>query len=72
MIKTTYKSDSYAIDFPAKGSRLIYGTSGLGEVTPETTRSTYITKGKLTGWNDVLVLAGALLLLLVLLYSFFS
>jgi aryl-alcohol dehydrogenase-like predicted oxidoreductase len=31
-MKSTYKSDSYASDFPGKGSRLVYGTSGLGGV----------------------------------------
>jgi aryl-alcohol dehydrogenase-like predicted oxidoreductase len=31
-LKPTYKSDIYASDFPAPGSRLVYGTSGLGGV----------------------------------------
>jgi aryl-alcohol dehydrogenase-like predicted oxidoreductase len=32
MLKPSYKKDIYASDFPAKGSRLVYGTSGLGGV----------------------------------------
>ena len=39
LLKPTYKADIYQSDFPAKGSRLVYGTSGLGgvwgEVNPE-------------------------------------
>ncbi len=31
-MQPTYKSDIYTSDFPAKGSRLVYGTSGLGGV----------------------------------------
>lgn len=31
----TYKSDIYTSTFPAKGSRLVYGTSGLGGVWGE-------------------------------------
>ena len=31
-MKPTYKKDIYTSDFPAKGSRLVYGTSGLGGV----------------------------------------
>jgi aryl-alcohol dehydrogenase-like predicted oxidoreductase len=38
-LKPTYKPNIYESDFPAKGSRLVYGTSGLGgvwgEVNPE-------------------------------------
>ncbi len=32
LLKPHYKIDIYASDFPAKGSRLVYGTSGLGGV----------------------------------------
>ena len=32
MLKPTYKSDLNSSEFPAKGSRLVYGTSGLGGV----------------------------------------
>jgi aryl-alcohol dehydrogenase-like predicted oxidoreductase len=32
LLKPTYKADIYQSDFPAKGSRLVYGTSGLGGV----------------------------------------
>lgn len=39
LLKPTYKHNIYISDFPAKGSRLVYGTSGLGgvwgEVNPE-------------------------------------
>ena len=36
MVSTpTYKKDIYESDFPAKGSRLVYGTSGLGGVWGE-------------------------------------
>jgi aryl-alcohol dehydrogenase-like predicted oxidoreductase len=35
MLKPSYKKDIYASDFPAKGSRLVYGTSGLGGVWGE-------------------------------------
>jgi aryl-alcohol dehydrogenase-like predicted oxidoreductase len=39
LLKPTYKADIYQSDFPGKGSRLVYGTSGLGgvwgEVNPE-------------------------------------
>ena len=35
MKKPTYKSDIYYSVFPAKGSRLVYGTSGLGGVWGE-------------------------------------
>lgn len=39
LLKPTYKHDIYASEFSAKGSRLVYGTSGLGgvwgEVNPE-------------------------------------
>ena len=35
MLKPSYKKDIYASDFPAKGSRLAYGTSGLGGVWGE-------------------------------------
>jgi hypothetical protein len=31
-LKPTYKPNIYKSDFPAKGSRLVYGTSGLGGV----------------------------------------
>ncbi len=34
-MKPTYQSDIYASDFPAHGSRLVYGTSGLGGVWGE-------------------------------------
>jgi aryl-alcohol dehydrogenase-like predicted oxidoreductase len=34
-MKPTYKKDIYTSDFPAKGSRLVYGTSGLGGVWGE-------------------------------------
>jgi aryl-alcohol dehydrogenase-like predicted oxidoreductase len=32
LLKPTYKANIYQSDFPAKGSRLVYGTSGLGGV----------------------------------------
>jgi aryl-alcohol dehydrogenase-like predicted oxidoreductase len=35
MLKPSYKKDIYASDFTAKGSRLVYGTSGLGGVWGE-------------------------------------
>ena len=35
MLKPSYKKDIYASDFVAKGSRLVYGTSGLGGVWGE-------------------------------------
>jgi aryl-alcohol dehydrogenase-like predicted oxidoreductase len=35
VLKPTFKADIYQSDFPAKGSRLVYGTSGLGGVWGE-------------------------------------
>jgi aryl-alcohol dehydrogenase-like predicted oxidoreductase len=35
MLKPTFKADIYQSDFPAHGSRLVYGTSGLGGVWGE-------------------------------------
>jgi aryl-alcohol dehydrogenase-like predicted oxidoreductase len=35
MLKPSYKKDIYASDFFVKGSRLVYGTSGLGGVWGE-------------------------------------